>query len=222
MDLSTATPEQLEAIHAILNSEPKEKKKRAPRKLPKVLSKKMVKSLFEPINLDCRTGLRNRVAFEVMLNAGLRVSEVCNLVPASIDFEDNMIHVQNGKGGVDRNVIIGADSKFREWLIKWNEVRPDSKFFFCSLTNGNRILPRYFNTVLHRLSEKAGVYLQDDLGQVPVSCHKLRHTYATNLLKNGLSLPEIQRLMGHKSINTTMIYIDVSMDDIRAKIDALG
>ena len=201
---------------------PETQKKHKGRKLPKVLSPKMIEALFEPINLKCKTGLRNRVAFEVMLNAGLRVAEVCDLQKSSIDFEENMIHVQNGKGGTDRNIPIGSASCLREWLQKWDEKRPqESRFFFCSL-KGTQLIPRYFNTVLHRLSEKTGVYLQDDLEQIPVSNHKLRHTCATTWLKNGFSLPEIQRLLGHKSINTTMIYLDVSMDDIRAKIDALG
>lgn len=193
-----------------------EKKPRKPRKLPKVLSQKQLDRLFSKINVKCPTGLRNRTAYETMLQAGLRVGEVTALVPANIDFDEDMIHVINGKGGVDRNVPMKPDLK--EWLLKWNEQRPsEAEYFFCAV-KGTQLIPRYFNTVLHRLSERTDTYLQDGLNRLPVSCHKLRHTCATRWLsKDKLSLPEIQRLLGHTHINTTMIYLSVSMDDIKEK-----
>lgn len=200
-------------------TEPQQVKKHAGRKLPKVLSPQQVEKLFRPINTDCPTGLRNRTIFQVMLKAGLRVSEACDLQLANIDFDENMIHVINGKGGVDRNVPMGPC--LIDWLQRWDEIRPQAEYFFCAI-KGTRLSPRYLNQVLERLSEKSGVCLQDGLKQIPISCHKLRHTCATSWLKDGLSLPDIQRLLGHKNINTTMIYLDVSMDDLKKKITALG
>jgi len=192
------------------------KKKHKGRKLPKVLNSQQIDKLFAPINIECKTGLRNRTIYETMLCAGLRVSEICNLAPGSVDFDEDMIHVLDGKGGVDRNVPIRPS--LREWLEKWDEIRPrDSEFFFCAL-KGTQLIPRYLNQVLERLSNKSGVFLQDGLRQVPVSCHKLRHTCATNWLREGFSLPEIQRLLGHSNIQTTMIYLEVSMEDIRSKM----
>jgi len=192
------------------------------RKLPKVLSPAMVNKLFRNINTDCRTGLRNRAALETMLCAGLRISELCDLKPGCVDFTENMIHVINGKGGTDRNIPIRPSLK--EWLLMWDEIRPQqAEFFFCAVNKCTQLLPRYFNQVLERLSIKGDVYLQDDeLNPIPVSCHKLRHTCATNWLRDGFSLPDIQRLLGHKNINTTMVYLEVNMDDLKAKMSALG
>lgn len=195
----------------------KDKKSRKPRKLPKVLSQKQIDRLFSKINIECRTGLRNRAVYETMLQAGLRVSEVCNLVPANIDFDEDMIHVQNGKGGVDRNVPMKPDLK--EWLLRWNDKRhKPSPYFFCAVAIGSRLIPRYLNATLKRLCEQTDTYLQDGTEKVLISCHKLRHTCATRwLTKDKLSLPEIQRLLGHTHINATMIYLSVSMDDIKEK-----
>jgi site-specific recombinase XerD len=193
------------------------KKKHKGRKLPKVLNAQQVDKLFAPINIECNTGLRNRTICETMLCAGLRVSEICNLAPGSVDFTEDMIHIIDGKGGVDRNVPIRPS--LREWLEKWDEIRPrDSEFFFCAVNKGTQLLPRYLNQVLERLSNKSGVFLQDGQKQVPVSCHKLRHTCATNWLREGFSLPEIQRLLGHSNIQTTLIYLEVSMEDIKNKM----
>ena len=198
-----------------------EVKKHTPRKLPKVLSPKMVEKLFAEINIKCSSGLRNRAMLEIMLRAGLRISEMCSLVPGNIDFDEKMIHVINGKGGVDRNIPIGPC--LIEWLQKWDAIRPQrSEYFFCAVNKRTPILPRYVNQVLERLSERSGVYLQEGLEKMPVSNHKLRHTYACGLLREGFNLPEIQRLMGHKSINTTMVYLSVSMEDLKAKIEKMG
>lgn len=210
-----------DGVSAIPQQVEKTPEKHKGRKLPKVLSPQQIEKLFRPINTDCKTGLRNRAIFETMLCAGLRVSEICDLTPACVDFAEDMIHVLNGKGGNDRNIPIRPSLK--EWLEKWDEIRPQqAEFFFCAVNKGTQLLPRYLNQVLERLSNEAGVYLQDDLKQIPVSCHKLRHTCATNWLKEGFSLPDIQRLLGHKNINTTMVYLDVSMDDLKVKIKALG
>lgn len=210
-----------DGVSVIAQEQEEKPEKRKGRKLPKVLSPAMVNKLFRNINTDCKTGLRNRVALETMLCAGLRISELCDLKPACIDFTENMIHVINGKGGTDRNIPIR--SSLKEWLERWDEERPQqAEYFFCAVNKGTQLLPRYFNQVLERLSIKGDVYLQDDdLNPIPVSCHKLRHTCATNWLKEGFSVPDIQRLLGHKNINTTMVYIDVSMDDLKAKMSAL-
>ena len=214
LEAAGAMPQQ--GVPSVSESLSKGKKSRKPRKLPKVLNQKQIDRLFSKININCPTGLRNRTAFETMLQAGLRVGEVTALVPANIDFDDDMIYVQNGKGGVDRNIPMKPALK--EWLLKWNEQRPsEATYFFCAL-KGTQLMRRYFNTVLHRLCEKTDTYLQDGLNRLPVSCHKLRHTCATRWLsKDKLSLPEIQRLLGHTHINTTMIYLSVSMDDIKEK-----
>jgi len=199
---------------------PKVKKRRA-KKLPKALNPQQVEKLLAPIKIKCSTGLRNKTILLVMLKAGLRVSEVTNLTPADVDLSKGMILVQQGKGGRDRVIPIGEE--LMEWLNRWDETRPSgAQYFFCAVNKGTQLLPRYINQVLERLSNESGVFIQDGAKQGPVHAHCLRHTYATNLLEQGVNIREIQELLGHSSVSTTQIYASVNMVHLDAKIKALG
>jgi len=198
---------------------PQQTKKHRGRKLPKVLTPEKVKALLKPINTKCSTGLRNMAMLMTAYKAGLRVSEICDLPPADIDFSKGMILVQDGKGGKDRLVPIGAE--LIKWLQQWDDIRPQSKYFFCAL-KGTRLSPRYFNQLLERLSNKSGIYLQDRGEKKPISIHVLRHCYASNLLDQDVNIREVQELLGHSSIQTTTIYTHVSVKNLDKKIKALG
>lgn len=84
---------------------------------------------------------------------------------------------------------------------------------------GGKLNQRYIREMCYRLSKKAGVYIQDGTEQKPVSPHKFRHTCFTEMLREGTAnIREIQQLAGHSSLNTTMIYTHVVMDELQAKI----
>ena len=70
-----------------------------PKKLPKVISKDEAQALLAQPNTGCPTGLRNRVALELMYRAGLRVSEVTKLKPGDIRWQSGELEIHNGKGG---------------------------------------------------------------------------------------------------------------------------
>jgi len=151
-----------------------------------------------------------------MYRAGLRVSEVCNLTLSDVNFETGLIYVQQGKCGKDRYVPM--DNDIMTSLQAWLKIRPESEYFFCTL-QGGQLDTRYVREVCYRLSTKAGVYIQDGTKKKPVSPHKLRHTMATELLKSkDFNIREIQTLLGHSSINTTMIYTHVVLDELQEKI----
>jgi len=191
------------------------KKKRQPRKLPKVISREAVERLFKGINTRCPTGLRNRTALELMYRCGLRVSEVCHLSPDDIDFTTNHIYVQQGKNSKDRYVNFGPAVK--NWLSKWAAKRPESEYFFCTL-QGGKMNDRYFRQVLERLSAKAGVYINDNHQKKPVHPHTLRHCYGTELIEDGFNIAEVRDMMGHSSIQTTQVYLSVRPEMLAAKV----
>ena len=197
-----------------------EPKKRTPKKLPKIITQEQVEKLLAQINVKCSTGLRNMVIFQVAYKAGLRVSEICDLRPADVDLVKGDIFVQLGKGSKDRHVKIG--SCLIDWLSKWSKIRPESEYFFCAVNKGTRILPRYLNQVLERLSNRANVYVQDGPTQGPVHMHILRHCFASNLLDSKVNLRQIQQLMGHTSISTTERYLHINDVELDAVIKALG
>lgn len=190
-------------------------KKRQSRKLPKILSRQDVKKLLAVPNVRCITGLRSRVIMQLLYRAGLRVEELCNLAPADVDFADGFVYVQQGKNSKDRYIPI--DLVAIDWLRKWDEVRPDVSFFFCS-GNGKKLDQSYVRKIVYQAAEKAGVYIQDGRERVLPSPHNLRHTYATELLEEGYTLAEVQVLLGHSSITTTSIYLHVRPQVLAAKI----
>jgi site-specific recombinase XerD len=192
-----------------------EDRARKARKLPKVIDRDEVRSLMGTINTKCPTGLRNMAALMLMYRAGLRVSEVCNLSQRDVNLKDGFVYVQLGKGSKDR--VVPLDPTVVEWLTKWAAVRPDSTYFICTL-KGGRVSDRYLRAVCYRLSERAGVYIEDNHERKPIHPHTLRHCFGTELVEENYTLPEIKELMGHTDINTTSIYLSVRPEHLARKI----
>lgn len=181
-----------------------------PRRLPEVLTAEEVKALLEQPNRRCPTGLRNYTMMLVMYRAGLRVSEVLNLQPRDVDWKAGDVRVNEGKGKKDR--VVPLEPWVLDALRAWQEKRPVSRWFFSTL-DGQQLDDRYVRAMVKRLAKKAGI-------QKDVHPHMLRHTYATQLLNEGLSIREVQELLGHADVSTTMIYTHVNPVDLRRKIRA--
>lgn len=186
-----------------------------PFKLPKIVPQKDVSRMLKGINKNCPTGVRNYAILIVLYRAGLRVSEVCNLSLQDVNFENGLIYIQQAKGKKDRYVPMDNDiiKTAQEWLA----IRPESNYFFCTL-EGGQLDVRYVREVCYRLSMKAGVFIQDGQEKKKVSPHKFRHSFASELLKEGFNIREVQETLGHENVNTTMIYTHVVMDEIQEKI----
>lgn len=184
-------------------------------KLPKIIDQRSVTKMLKQINIGCPTGIRNYAIVVMMYRAGLRVSEVCNLRFPDVNFETGLIYVQQAKGKKDRYVPM--DNDIIESTKVWLAIRPESELFFCTL-KGGQMSQRYIREVCYRLSTKAGVYIQDGTEKKPVSPHKLRHTMATELLKEGFNIREVQETLGHGNVQTTMIYTHVVQDELQEKI----
>ncbi|NLA27984.1 MAG: tyrosine-type recombinase/integrase, partial [Firmicutes bacterium] len=171
-------------------------------KLPKILSRSEVERLLAIPNPRYPTGLRNRVMLQLFYRAGLRRQEVIDLVPADIDYTNNLLYIQDSKGGKDR--VVPFDDETKSWLEKWKERRPESDYFFCTLP-GNKLSPRYVLEMVYRASEKAQVFVQNGRTRKKVHPHIFRHTYATELLEEGFGIHEVQQLLGHSNITTTAV-----------------
>lgn len=185
------------------------------RKLPKFIRQNQFISMLNQINRKCPTGCRNYAILMMMYGAGLRVSEVCNLNELDVNFETGIIYIQQGKGEKDRYVPMAED--VMEATQSWLKFRPESNYFFCTL-KGGKLDTRYVRELCYRLSEKAGVFIQDGNKKKKVSPHKLRHSFATEVLKSGdFNIRELQELMGHSDISTTQIYTHVVLDDVVKK-----
>lgn len=189
-------------------------------KLPKIIDRRSVTKMLKQLNLNCPTGIRNYAIVIMMYRAGLRVQEVCNLTLSDVNFETGLIYVQQSKGkkGKKKDRYVPMDSDIIKTCQDWLAVRPQSDYFFCTL-EGGKLDQRYIREVCYRISKKAGVYIQDGAKQKPVSPHKFRHSFATELVREKeCNIRDIQELLGHSSVSTTQIYTHVVMDELQAKI----
>ncbi|MDR7856118.1 tyrosine-type recombinase/integrase [Tissierella sp.] len=185
------------------------------RKLPKFINTNQAVAMLNQINQSCATGARNHAILMIMYRAGLRVSEVANLTVPDMNFETGLIYVQDGKGDKDR--YIPMDSDIILSCQNWLRFRPESELFFCTL-KGGILDTRYIREMCYRISEKAGVFIQDGREKKKVNPHALRHGFATEALRNDeFNIRELQELLGHSSVSTTQVYTSVVLDDLAKK-----
>ena len=157
-------------------------------------------------NVRSRTGLRDRVAMEIMHRTAVRVSEMCNLRPEHVDYTAGVIEVHGGKGKGHRGVGFGPIVE--QWLRRWSAVRPQSEWLMCTL-KGTRLSPRHLQRAIRRYARQAGIPCPES-----VTPHTLRNSWARDRLAEGYSLRWIQEQLGHKSVSTTKIYLRVRATDL--------
>jgi site-specific recombinase XerD len=189
-------------------------------KLPKIISGKDVRKLLNQINTNCPTGIRNYAIIMMLYRAGLRVQESCNLMLQDMNFDKGLIYIQQSKGkkGKKKDRYVPMDNDIIKTCKEWLVVRPGSDYFFCTL-EGGQMDQRYIREVCNRISKKAEVYIQDGTEKKPVSPHALRHTFATEVLREGdCNIRDVQELLGHSSVATTQVYTHVVMEELQAKV----
>jgi integrase/recombinase XerD len=182
--------------------------RRKKRSLPIFLDKEEQILLIQQPNPRYFTGLRNKVLICLVLDIGIRVSEVVNLKWKHINFRGSKVLVEQGKGQKDRYLYISADVK--DELEKWNERQikqhVKSEYVFTTF-KGGQIGIRYIQQMVKRYSEKAGI-------EKNITPHKLRHTFATDYYKETKDILETGKALGHADVSTTMIYTHVVDDDM--------
>lgn len=163
--------------------------------LPSVYSREEIKRI-----ISCITNIKHKTMIFIIYSAGLRISELINLVKEDILFERKMILLKGAKGRKDRYTTL-ADSAIY-MLTEYLEIYKPEKYLFEGQF-GSRYSTTSLRKILHRAKNKAGVTTSG-------SVHTLRHSFATHLLENGTDLRYIQELLGHNSSKTTEIYTHVS------------
>lgn len=178
------------------------------RRLNKWLNEDDRRALLAQPSRRYPTGVRNRAMLATMLLGGLRCFEVIGLRPRDVDLKDYLLRVR-GKGDKDR--VVPIEPALERDLLAWRAIRPPGPRFFSTLA-GNPVGDRYVRRMVERYALKAGIK-QD------VHPHLLRHTCATVWLnERGLSLREVQLLLGHSRISTTELYLHASVPDLVRKL----
>ena len=175
-------------------------------KLPKVLSKNEVKRIF-----DVTKNIKHKCILMLLYSAGLRRSELLNLLPADIDSERMVIHINGAKGKKDRISLL-SDNLLQLLRQYYKEYRP--KEYLFEGQKGGMYSPSSVANILKKSVYKAGI-------KKTVTPHMLRHSFATHLLEQGTDLRYIQELLGHNSSKTTEIYTHVSKSAIEKIINPI-
>ncbi|MBS4008064.1 MAG: tyrosine-type recombinase/integrase [Clostridium sp.] len=182
---------------------------RMPKKERNYLSPQEVETIAEAIHSPL---IKLMVTF--LFNTGLRISECLNLTLEDVDLEKRTIHVRQGKGRKDRlvpinNTLYGLLLDYRE---NWRDGYA-SDFFFATRKTG-KISYTYVNGTLRNTARKLGI-------KKPVSCHILRHSFASALVQKNVGLVEIQKLLGHESLAVTSIYTHTNMAALSDAVNTL-
>lgn len=151
---------------------------------------------------------RNRLAIYLMLYAGLRISEVSRLLWRDVYLDDNMFVVQRGKGGRRRELPIHPALK--EELQKVALRRPT--WPVVGSIEHAPLTPKSMAHIFERWLPKFEVF---------ITAHQLRRTFATQLLRRGTTLRDIQLLLGHRSLKTTAAYLGVNPQDLEDGLSKL-
>jgi integrase/recombinase XerD len=178
--------------------------------LPVYLEKVELKEFFHQIDLACQDkyAKRNKLMMGLMAFAGLRVIEIHNLNLSSIQTEKKGI-VVDGKGKKSRYLplpsalfteLIDYIQNNRQFPMKGNE---DAVFIS---KRGKRISRRRIQEITERICE----HLSKKWQNKKISSHKLRHSFATHLVRDGKDIRTVQELLGHSNLNTTQRYTHVS------------
>jgi site-specific recombinase XerD len=177
-----------------------------PKKLPKVLTADEQRALVAQPNPRYLSGLRNRCLIRVGLEAGLRAGELVALKPEHLDMRTCRLVVREGKGAKDR--VLWVTDDLRNLVGRWLERRPQSEWLFCT-RDGDQINTRYLRTMVKHYAVKAGIAEAER-----VTPHVLRHTFATDLLRETKNIRLVQKALGHSDVSTTMIYTHVFDEEL--------
>jgi integrase/recombinase XerD len=176
------------------------------RRLPTVLSPEEVALL-----IDSAKNLMHRAMLMTLYATGLRRAELCRLKVADIDSQRMVIHVREGKGGRDRDVLLSP--KLLETLREyWRWMKPKTWLFPGMVDNWRADVPiteKAAWAAVNEAKKRAGINKR-------VSPHTLRHSFATHMLEAGADLRTIQVLLGHAKLADTTVYLHLSRRHLQA------
>jgi integrase/recombinase XerC len=177
---------------------------RRPRRLPDAPKLAEVEEIVDSFRGVDPLAVRNRALVELVYSAGLRSAEAVGLDLGDVDFEQELVHVRQGKGGKDRVIPLGEEA---------------AHLVARYLGGARPALARGAENALF-LSARGRRLDTSTLRRLVPHPHRLRHAFATHLLEGGADMRTIQELLGHASLSTTQMYSHVDAKRLRRVYDS--
>ena len=178
------------------------------KKIPDILTLDEQEKLLEQFNLRYITPQRNKTMIHLLLNTGLRLSEMTNLKWNDIDLMTGQAKVVEGKGLKDR--ILWLDEETLTMLGKWKQ-RQFKEWGRSDLVFTTRTLHsldgKAVRSMIKTYSDKAGI-------KKHITTHSLRHTFASDLLRDTKNIRIVQKALGHADISSTQIYTHIVDEEL--------
>lgn len=178
------------------------------KKIPDVLTLDEQEKLLNQFNLRYITSQRNKTMIQLLLNTGLRLSEMTNLKWNDIDLMTGQVKVVEGKGLKDR--ILWLDEETLTMLGKWKQ-RQFKEWGRSDLVFTTRTLHsldgKAVRSMIKTYSDKAGI-------KKHITTHSLRHTFASDLLRDTKNIRIVQKALGHADISSTQIYTHIVDEEL--------
>ncbi len=155
---------------------------------------------------------RDFAILQLVLQTGIRVSELANLRLAHLDLPARTLLIKHGKGDNDRVIDLErkAIQALQNYLTVWGDVLDDRLFLNYK---GEGITDHGVKKIVEKYRVVAGITKQ-------VSCHSLQHTFGTYKAEQGMSAFQLQQCLGHSSIQTTAIYVRMGRTNARKVMEA--
>ncbi len=207
--------EYLEASnHILINPAEHIKEPKKKNRLPRVvLTEDEARKILDAPNLSTMTGIRDRTILEVFYTTGIRVEELINLTIYDCDLQGGLLRVNKGKMAKDRVVPLGKHAVrfLKEYITR---IRPahtrnnkQTRNLFVGYT-GQPLSGRTIGNRVVHYAKQAGL-------QKRVTPHTFRHTFATELVRNGADITAVQKMLGHSHLSVTHIYTKVAGVDVK-------
>lgn len=194
--------------------------KRAEHKIVGCLEEKEMQAVLNEIDVNSRTGVRDKALLMLMYNTGARVSEIVNLELDDLRLDDSAQIRLQGKGGKERACPLWPETAtvLKDYLQQRALKQPDTQRV---LLNANNAPITRFG--IRHITRKYGAQAsQVDKAVKPVNPHTIRHTSAMHLLRAGNDINMVSYWLGHADLNTTHIYVEIDMEMKRKMIEKAG
>lgn len=178
--------------------------------LPEVLSIEEIELLINAVDTTTDVGIRNKAIIEVLYCTGMRISELTELKLAQIHLNQKYL-IAYGKGNKERICQLGEEAiiALRKYIqdVRVKMVHVPTDLCFVNY-QGKHLSRNYIFRYIKELAKKANINKE-------ISPHTIRHSFATHLLQNDVSLRMVQEMLGHENISTTQIYTHIESERLK-------